>query len=259
VLTIPGDPRRPAGAGRRALDAYRNTARSARMHATVRWWSAPFPAVEAELPSSGRVLEIGCGHGLFATFAALAGSARSVVGVDIDDRKIAVARTVAHGLDGVNLNFRLAPSGEVPPGPWDAIVVIDMLYLLPAAEQRGLLAAAAAQLGPGGILLVKEMSPTPRWKADWNWLQETAAVSILGITQRTDRASPPPPTSGDADGGVAEAGRERGSRPRFDLVPPEEMAGWLRQSGLSTSNRRLDRHRLHPHHLLIGRRAAVGG
>jgi hypothetical protein len=33
------------------------------------------------------------------------------------------------------------------------------------------------------------------------------------------------------------------------------MAGWLEQSGLSSSSHRLDRHRLHPHHLLIGRRA----
>jgi SAM-dependent methyltransferase len=253
-VLITGDPRRPTGAGRQALDAYRDTPLPTRMHAAVRWWSAPFPAVEAGLPASGRVLEIGCGHGLFSTYAALAGAARAVVGVDIDGRKITLAQSVAHRLDEVNLSFRLAPSGEVPAGPWDAIVVIDMLYLLPAAEQRSLLAAAAAQLGPGGILLVKEMSPTPRWKAGWNRLQETAAVSILGITQRAHGAAPEPLAPGDAGSGEAAGGREGGSRPRFDLVAPDEMAGWLRQSGLSTTHRRLDRHRLHPHHLLTGRR-----
>ncbi len=254
MLTMAGDQSRPTGAGRLALDAYRNTPLATRVHATVRWWSAPFPAVEAALPASGRVLEIGCGHGLFATFAALASPARSVVGVDIDGAKIALAQTVAHGLDGVDVGFLPAPSGEVPPGPWDAIVVIDMLYLLPAAEQRRLLAAAAAQLAPSGILLVKEMSPTPRWKAGWNRLQETVAVSILGITRRADAAAPVSTTPRD----IEKQNGQRGRRPRFDLIAPDAMAGWLRESGLSTTSRRLDRHRLHPHHLLTGQRVAPG-
>ena len=35
--------RRPTGAGRAALRAYRDLPAAARVHATVRWWSAPFP------------------------------------------------------------------------------------------------------------------------------------------------------------------------------------------------------------------------
>jgi len=228
VLTIPGAPRRPTGAGRLALNAYRSTSASTRLHATVRWWSAPFPAVEAALPASGRMLEIGCGHGLFSVYAALAGGARSVVGVDIDAAKIAEAQRVASRLPGVDVSFRLAPAGAVPAGPWDAVVIIDMLYLLPAGEQRRLLTAAAAELGPGGILLVKEMSPTPRWKADWNRLQETVAVSILGITQRADAAAADSSTLADRGGHPGGAGS------RFDLVAPDVMADWLGRAGLST-------------------------
>jgi hypothetical protein len=33
------------------------------------------------------------------------------------------------------------------------------------------------------------------------------------------------------------------------------MAGWLDELGLRTTAHRLDRRRLHPHHLLIARRA----
>jgi SAM-dependent methyltransferase len=250
-MVTSGYPRRPTGAARVALDAYRAAPFAARVHATVRWWSAPFPAVEAALPTSGRVLEIGCGHGLFSSFAAVASGSRSVVGVDIDAAKIAQAEGARRRLPGADLRFQLAPSGAVPTGPWDAIVVIDMLDLLPSDDQRALLADAAAQLGPGGLLLVKEMSPTPRWKAGWNTLQETLAVSILHLTERVDSDG----TSGPAAPGEPPAGRDSGSRPRFDFVAPDVMAGWLRQSGLSVSSRRLDRHRLHPHHLLIGLRA----
>src|SRR6478752_1301271 len=92
--------RRPTGAGRAALRAYRDLPAAARVHATVRWWSAPFPRIAAHLPQSGRVLEIGCGHGLFSTYAALGVPDRSVVGVDIDADKIALARRVAAGLPG---------------------------------------------------------------------------------------------------------------------------------------------------------------
>lgn len=236
-------PRWPTGAGRAALQAYRQLPVAARLHATVRWWSAPFPAVEAVLPATGRILEIGCGHGLFCTYIALAGTDRRVVGVDIDPAKIAQAGSVAHRLTGADLRFELATSGAVAPGPWDAIAIIDMLYLLPAAEQRNLLTAAAAQLAPGGVLLVKEMSTTPSWKARWNLIQETLAVSILGITERADKPDSATPLPGAA-----------GKRSRFDFVAPHIMVGWLTDLGLTTSERRLDRHRLHPHHLLLGRR-----
>lgn len=222
----------PSGPGRAALRAYRRLPASARVHAAIRWFSAPFPQIAAYLPTSGRVLEIGCGHGLFSTYVALAGPGRSVLGVDIDVHKIALAERVAAGLPGVDLTFRVAPSGAVPQGPWDAITIVDMLYLLPADAQRTLLGQAAAQLAPGGFLLVKEMSSTPRWKANWNRWQETLAVSVLGITERD---------------------RSRAGTPTLSFVDPETMAVWLRDDGLWTAHLRLDRHRLHPHHLVIGR------
>jgi SAM-dependent methyltransferase len=262
--------RRPTGAGRAALHAYRVLPRSARLHAAVRWWSAPFPALEAHVPSSGRILEIGCGHGLFCTYLALAGSRRNVVGVDIDAAKIAQAQQVADRLDGVDLRFEVSSSGAVAPGPWDAIAIVDMLYLLPERAQRDLLTAAAGQLAPGGMLMIKEMSPTPRWKASWNRVQETLSVSVLGITARDDHAPDPSvgPAPTSTTGGHRRAsgptreidqGADKGrtgadeSAERFVFVSPATMAGWLRELGLDTTAIRLDRHRVHPHHLLIGR------
>ena len=220
-------------AGRTALRAYRNAPWQARLHTWVRWHSAPFAAVEAAVPRTGRILEIGCGHGLFCTYLALTDLDRTVVGVDIDAQKIDQAQQVGDRFAGDRLRFEHTGSGSVPAGPWNAVVIIDMLYLLPAERQRDLLAAAAAELAPGGVLLVKEMGTAPQWKVRWNSVQETVSVRVLGIT--------------------AHAGDDGPAHPGFDFVDPDEMAGWLRRAGLTTTGERLDRHYPHPHHLLAGR------
>jgi SAM-dependent methyltransferase len=226
----------------------------------VRWFSAPFRPIVAALPTAGRVLEIGCGHGLFSAYAALSGAGRSVVGVDIDADKIALAQRMAASLPAVDLTFRVAESGAVPAGPWEAIVIVDVLYLLPVGAQRALLGEAVEQLAPDGVLLVKEMSPTPRWKATWNKWQETLAVSVLGITEQvTEPPTEPgrepgrePPTE-HVTGHLTEPDRRHDADQRFSFVDPATMAGWLAEAGLWTARQRLDRGRLHPHHLLLAR------
>jgi 2-polyprenyl-3-methyl-5-hydroxy-6-metoxy-1,4-benzoquinol methylase len=214
--------RRPDRAGKQALSRYRDGTRAARLHTLVRWWSAPFPAIEDALPPQGRILEIGCGHGLFSTYAALAQPGRTVHGVDIDPDKIRDAQASVRAGDG-RLSFGLAASGEVPAGPWDGVVVVDVLYLLPEVEQRRLLEQALATLAPGGVLVVKEMALEPAWKARWNTTQETLAVKLLGITEGHD----------------------------FTFVPPARIAEWLTAKGATVRERRVDRGRLHPHHLLV--------
>ena len=214
--------RRPDAAGRAALALYRRAPVGVRMHVAIRWWSAPFRDVVTVLPRTGRILEIGCGHGLFSAYAALDAPERTVVGVDIDADKIGHARAAARAVD--HLDFQLAPSGAVPEGPWDAAVFVDVLYLLPASEQRRLITEAVGQLAPGGRIVIKEMGTTPAWKALWNTAQETLSVKVLRITEGT----------------------------AFDFVPPATTATWLTDLGLAVSRRRLDRGRVHPHHLLVG-------
>lgn len=216
--------RRPDRHGQAALSLYRHESRGARLHTLIRWYSCPFPDIAAALPVAGRILEIGCGHGLFCAYAALSGPGRSMLGTDIDEAKIAHARdALAPIADRVEV--RVEPDGQVPVGPWDAIVIVDMLYLLPEGAQRALLVAAANELAPDGALVIKEMDARPRWKARWNQLQETVSVRLLRITEGGD----------------------------MTFVPQDAMAAWLRDAGLSVTARRLDRSRLHPHSMLVAR------
>lgn len=214
---VPGSP------NKRVLSLYRGAPAVARAHVAVRWVTCPFPAVAAQLPASGRILEVGCGHGLLALYAVLAEPARSVTGIDVDRDKLTVARAAAAGLP---VTFEAVTGPELPEGPWDGIAIVDVLYLLSADDQRTLLRSCAEALAPGGVLAVKEMALVPRWKARWNVLQETAAVKLLGITE----------------------GEE------LTFLAPAEMAAAMAAGGLAVRDRPVHRGYPHPHHLLVGRR-----
>lgn len=196
-----------------------------RLHTRVRWRSCPFEDVAEAVPRGGRVLEIGCGHGLFSTYLALDDLTRTVVGTDVDGDKIRAAQRAATGLG--NLSFAPAATGELPDGPWDAIAVVDVLYLIDRAGERSLLHEAARRLVPGGVLVVKEMGTAPRWKFRWMALQEKLSVQVLRITEGHD----------------------------LTFVPPDEIGAWMAEAGLvDVSHRHLDAGHLHPHHLVTARR-----
>jgi O-methyltransferase involved in polyketide biosynthesis len=109
------------------------------------------------------------------------------------------------------------------------VVFVDVLYLLPAAEQRRLLGEAVRHLAPGGRVVVKEMGTRPRWKVRWNTVQETLSVKVLRITEGSS----------------------------FDFVDPATMGAWLTELGLEVELHRLDARRVHPHHLLVARRTGT--
>lgn len=211
--------------GRRLLGLYAGAPVSARAHVRLRWATCPFRAVATEAPPTGRILEVGCGHGLLSLYLALTSPAREVHGIDVDEDKLAKARAAA-ARGGLDCSFERVEGDHLPPGPWDAIAIVDVLYLLGARQQVGLLGACSAALAPGGVLVVKEMAPAPRWKAAWNEAQETVAVRIVGITA--------------------------GSELRF--LPPADLAAAMAATGLDVRDRPLHRGYPHPHHLLVGRR-----
>src|SRR5205085_5290496 len=101
---------------------------------------------------------------------------------------------------------------------------VDVLYLLDADAQEGLLRTCAEQLALGGSLVVKEMATAPRWKARWNKAQETVAVKALHITSGED----------------------------FTFVEPAVMWEWMAGDGLVVRHEALDRGYPHPHHLIVG-------
>lgn len=155
-----------------ALARYAAADRRARWHVGVRRRIGCLRPVEALLPPTGEILEVGCGHGLFSHFAALAAPGRRLLGIDLDAAKIAVAEQTAWERVRFALGDALAP----PAGPFDAVVIVDVLYLLDATDQGRALRAAHEVLRPGGVLVWKAQEPAPRWKHLVNLAQEWLAT-----------------------------------------------------------------------------------
>ena len=215
----------PDDAAERVRRAYAGLGRGDRFHVAVRWRSCPFPAVEAQVPVSGRVLDVGCGHGSFPLYLKARSPRREVVGVDVDGAKLGSARRAAAAA-GLDVRFAEAPGGELPPGPWDAVTVVDVLYLLGRDRALDLVTRAAGALAPGGVLAVKEIDVRPRWKYELARAQEMVSTRVTRIT---------------AGEGVA-------------FLLPELIVGAMRAAGLTVTRHPLDRGSLHPHLLITGRR-----
>jgi glycosyltransferase involved in cell wall biosynthesis len=151
-----------------------------RLHVNLRYRSCPFKTIERFVPKSGSILDFGCGHGLFTNYLALTSSKRKMTGMDLSKEKIEQARSC----DGCpNIHYVQNPSADIPQEEFNAIVMVDVLYLLPYGEQKRLIAECVKQLGDSGALIVKEMSKRPRIKYLWNVFQETLAVKLFKITE----------------------------------------------------------------------------
>jgi SAM-dependent methyltransferase len=160
------------------IAVYGELPRRDRLHMILRWWLCPMPAAAAHVPMEGVIVDLGCGHGLFTLLLARASADRQVIGIDLDARKIAVARQVRLP----NLRFEVGDIGQVEVPSAQAVTILDVLYLVPYDIQERLLVACADRLAPGGVIILKETAEVPRWKAWLNRLEETLAVRALRIT-----------------------------------------------------------------------------
>ncbi len=217
-------------AGRRSIELFDGAPRGDRFHVRARWWSCPFPEIQFRVPVVGRILEVGCGHGLLSLYLALSAPGRVVEGVDIDEHKIVLAQAAAARLrDGeAAVTFSTSASGALPDGPFDAIVINDVLYLMPEAVRRDVLAACVDRLAPQGVLVIKEIDDHPRWKYEVNHLQELVATKVLRYTE------------GD----------------QVEVVPMQHFADQLEQLGFETKIEPIDRWYPHAHAILTARRTS---
>lgn len=117
------------------------------------------------LPERGRVIDIGCGFGLFALFFSATGSGRHIHGLDISERRVLIARRAAAKLGITNATFALGDARALPAGfHFDAAYMLDIIHHVPRASVPELVRWARAHLSAGGVLLIKDVADRPAYK-----------------------------------------------------------------------------------------------
>lgn len=117
------------------------------------------------LSSSDTVLEVGCGTG--TTALKLAPFVALIVGSDMSNEMVAIAREKAIALSCQNAEFTVAAADRSPgsDGSYDAVLAFNLLHLI--ADRPATLARIHRLLKPGGLFISKtpclsEMNPLIR-------------------------------------------------------------------------------------------------
>jgi 2-polyprenyl-3-methyl-5-hydroxy-6-metoxy-1,4-benzoquinol methylase len=154
-------------------------------YATIRFTimrSKLLSVMDLLLPAEGRILDVGCGFGLFAAYFAQTQPARRITGIDTNPRRIEMARRVIASVtgrpeDATGHEFLVSDARDARVrGPFDAIYVLDVMHHVPHEDQEPLLASLYELLAPGGVLVLKDITTEP-----WHELKFTEYLDRLMV------------------------------------------------------------------------------
>jgi 2-polyprenyl-3-methyl-5-hydroxy-6-metoxy-1,4-benzoquinol methylase len=122
------------------------------------------------LPAEGTVLDVGCGFGLFSLYYAATGPRRVLRGLDVNARRIALARRAARRLGIENVAYEEGDARDFKgEGDVAAAYMLDIVHHVPASAVAPLIRQLRRALTPGGILLVKDVDTRPVAKRWFTW------------------------------------------------------------------------------------------
>ena len=136
------------------------------------------------LPSQGKLLDLGCGRGI--VFALILGAREQwAKGKYPEGWAPPPPRLTFYGIEGrpkvaEAAREALEDRAEIETGDLrtidypqaDAILLLDVLHYLPAADQEAVLAKAVSVLHPGGVLFLREANAAAGWRFTATRVQE---------------------------------------------------------------------------------------
>lgn len=129
------------------------------------------------LPDEGRILDIGCGFGLFAAYFGQTQPSRRIVGVDPNARRVETARRVCRRLGLTGHDFLAGDARDVAlEGSFDGAYVLDVMHHVPEKDQLPLLERLRDLLAPRGVLVLKDITTEPAFGLEFTRLMDRVMV-----------------------------------------------------------------------------------
>ena len=113
-----------------------------------------FDVLDAVVPRTGAVLDLGCGYGIVTHWLAYFTDGRTFLGVDYDEKKIRIARRTAPEIGRIQFEAHNLLDWEYPP--CDTALLLDVLHYWTPDKQQRILDKARRALRPGGRLILRE-------------------------------------------------------------------------------------------------------
>lgn len=138
-------------------------------------------------PNEGRILEVGCGHGQRARWMAANSPGATIVGLDLSQEQIGVARAAAQELAMSHLDFRVGDATELAGAlsAQDAIDLITCRFTLRHLKGRDqTIQALMARLRLSGVLVIEEPSLTGLFSVPALTAFEEANAAILAYGRK---------------------------------------------------------------------------
>ena len=145
-----------------ARSLYSGVAPAYRIMQSLRPYICPFETILPWVPGGSRVLDIGCGAGLWLGLLSKFRGLRYGFGTDLSQSAIKAAREMAasNHLDS-RLSFHCGQGVATRNGDWDIVSMIDVLHHVPVARQKDFFCEAARLTPPSGRFVFKDMTERP--------------------------------------------------------------------------------------------------
>lgn len=109
---------------------------------------------ESIIPRQASIVDIGCGYGMLPYMLANTSPERTVLGIDYDEDKIAVANHNFSKTDRIRFEFADALNFDFPTA--DVFVLNDVLHYMDYDSQEILLEKCVAKVNENGMLIVRD-------------------------------------------------------------------------------------------------------
>jgi len=136
------------------------------------------------IPKSGLIIDLGCGYGIISHLLSPSCPERKIIGFDVSHIRIETARKT----ESDNIQFQLADIKKAQIPPCDAVVIIDILYLIPYQAQKRVLVKCFERLNQNGVMVIKDTNKSASWKFRYTHTEEKLKTR-LGIYGREVKES----------------------------------------------------------------------